>query len=86
MMTLGETSTLDKMTGAAPTNAWVLTSDESLKVKPPSITNLSRELGVVVATPTVISNSRFVKLVPGKLLTMEFLDRTLISTFCLGSR
>lgn len=54
MMTLGDTSTLDNITGAAPTKPCVLTNEESEKVNPPSITNLSLAFGVGVATPIVI--------------------------------
>lgn len=53
-MTLGDTSTLDNITGAAPTKPCVLTKEESEKVNPPSITKLSLAFGVGVATPIVI--------------------------------
>ena len=78
--------TLDRIVGAGPTNPCVLTIEESVKINPPLITNLSLALGVGVATPIVISNNKLVKLLPGRLLTIEFRLSTEISIFCLGSR
>jgi hypothetical protein len=46
--------TLDIFVGAAPTNDWVLTIEESVNVNPPLITNISLAFGVGVATPMVI--------------------------------
>lgn len=53
-ITLGETKTLDIITGAGPIKPCVLTNEESSKVNPPLIRNLNLELGVGVATPIVI--------------------------------
>jgi hypothetical protein len=53
-MTFGDTKILDSIVGAGPTKLCVLTMEESVKVKPPLITNFNLALGVVVATPTVI--------------------------------
>lgn len=54
IITFGDTMTLDIFVGAAPTNDWVLTIEESVNVNPPLITNISLAFGVGVATPMVI--------------------------------
>lgn len=51
---MGDTIYVDSMAGAVPTRAWVLTSEESVNLKPPEMTNLNLALGVGVATPIVI--------------------------------
>lgn len=51
MITFGDSIMLERTTGALPTRAWVLTSEESVKVKPPSTTNLSLDKEVMESTP-----------------------------------
>lgn len=85
-MTFGDTILLDNIVGADPANPCVFTKEESVKVNPLLITNFNLAFGVGVATPILISNRRFVQLRPGKLLTIEFLERIDKSLFCLGYR
>lgn len=85
-ITLGDTILLDNIVGAEPANPWVLTKEESVKVNPLVMTNFNLAFGVGVATPILISKRRFVQLRPGKLLTIEFLERMDKSLFCLGYR